>query len=394
MNELRELLRKKTNYVSKIFFKKFPNPSLIKNKLPVIVFGVGIVGKYVSKNVENNNQKIICYCDNNQKLWNTTFNNRKITSPSTLKKEYLNTPIIVASIIYEKEIYQQLVKMGFTKIYPLSYLNYLNPKIFDLRDYNDRYEAVIKIRNIRRISQLEKILEDSKSKKIFYKHILFRLNHFFNINYNEIYDKNNQYFDNAIVKLTKKEVFVDGGGFDGDTIKPFCKFVNNNFKNIYSFEPDKNNYKKLVQTAKNIDMSRIITVDKGLFHSKGWVNFYQLGTSTSGIGSENYFTSFSGKIVDRKNQVSIPVTSLDEYFFNKKEKPTFIKLDIEGTEKEALLGAKKIIKSFKPKLAICIYHKPSDLWEIPLLIKKLNNSYKLYIRHYSREVPETICYAV
>lgn len=53
----------------------------------------------------------------------------------------------------------------------------------------------------------------------------------------------------------------------------------------------------------------------------------------------------------------------DETVYDKE--PTFIKMDIEGSEQEALKGCKRILKELKPKLALCVYHKPEDLFEIP-----------------------------
>ena len=76
------------------------------------------------------------------------------------------------------------------------------------------------------------------------------------------------------------------------------------------------------------------------------------------------------------------------------DKVTFIKMDVEGAELESLKGAEKTIRRDKPKLAICIYHKPEDMWTIPLYIKELVPEYKLYIRHHSSGVCETVLYAV
>ena len=69
-------------------------------------------------------------------------------------------------------------------------------------------------------------------------------------------------------------------------------------------------------------------------------------------------------------------------------------MDIEGAEVNALLGAEENIKKQKPKLAICVYHKPEHLWKIPLYIKKIVPDYKLYIRHHTNQEYETVCYAV
>jgi hypothetical protein len=69
-------------------------------------------------------------------------------------------------------------------------------------------------------------------------------------------------------------------------------------------------------------------------------------------------------------------------------------MDIEGAELNALKGAEQIIKRYKPKLAICIYHKPEDIWTIPNLLLEFVPDYQFYIRHYSLTCFETVLYAL
>ena len=69
-------------------------------------------------------------------------------------------------------------------------------------------------------------------------------------------------------------------------------------------------------------------------------------------------------------------------------------MDIEGAELEALKGAEETIKRYRPKLAICVYHKPEDIVEIPKYILNINPDYKLYLRHYSDNAGETVLYAI
>lgn len=61
---------------------------------------------------------------------------------------------------------------------------------------------------------------------------------------------------------------------------------------------------------------------------------------------------------------------------------------------DALMGCRNLIINNKPKLAVCVYHKPSDLWEIPLYIYSLNPQYKIFLRHHTYTLTETVCYAI
>ena len=77
-----------------------------------------------------------------------------------------------------------------------------------------------------------------------------------------------------------------------------------------------------------------------------------------------------------------------------KDNVTFIKMDIEGSELEALRGASKTIQEHSPKLAISVYHKPEDIIDIPLFISEINSGYKFYLRHYTNWSVDTVLYAI
>ena len=73
---------------------------------------------------------------------------------------------------------------------------------------------------------------------------------------------------------------------------------------------------------------------------------------------------------------------------------TFIKMDIEGSEYEALIGAQNTIKKNRPKLAICIYHSDEDMLRLIELIANWDLGYKFYIRHHAQKISETVLYAI
>lgn len=188
-----------------------------------------------------------------------------------------------------------------------------------------------------------------------------------------------QYLDEKFMDLVSEEgVFIDAGCLDlGDTKRYIDR--NPNFKKIYAFEPGCKNYEKCLERKKQFcNDDRIEIVNKGLWSCETEMSFFENAASST---------------ITEGGTTSIEVTSLDN-FMEGKEKVTFIKMDIEGAEMEALNGAKEIIKRDKPDLAICIYHKNEDILDIPNYILDLNPEYKLYIRHYSCYKWETVLYAV
>ena len=126
---------------------------------------------------------------------------------------------------------------------------------------------------------------------------------------------------------------------------------------------------------------------------------YNIHTEKLGLWTEKTTLYFSndknGSSHIRKDGIlKVEVTDLDSYCIKKNMAPSYIKLDIEGTEYAALLGAKSIIEKYSPKFVICLYHKPEDIYDIPLLVHKLNPDCKLYIRHYSDYRTDILLYAI
>lgn len=124
-------------------------------------------------------------------------------------------------------------------------------------------------------------------------------------------------------------------------------------------------------------------IPKGLWSSETELVFNEVAN----FGSSSFIThKGSGK-----EQV-IPTTSVDIVLHG--EPVTFIKMDIEGAELEALKGAQNTIRRYHPILAISIYHKPEDIVELPRYIKSLVPEYKLYLRNYHLDTTETVLYAI
>lgn len=186
-----------------------------------------------------------------------------------------------------------------------------------------------------------------------------------------------QYFDLPYLKLSDNEVFLDIGGFSGETSEQFIKETKGKYKRIYVFEPNKELAEKCRNRLSKYDNCEVI--EKGC-----WSETTELGFNCAGEGSS---------IADGDNiEFIIETTSIDEVIAG--NEVTYIKMDIEGAEYEALLGAEKTIKKYSPKLAISIYHKRLDIWRIPLLLLSYNPNYRFYLRTYSFSGNDTVLYAI
>ena len=184
-----------------------------------------------------------------------------------------------------------------------------------------------------------------------------------------------QYYD--VYQAEGNETFIDAGTYDGETISEFVKWTKGNFNRVIAIEPIYENYVRIVEKFKSD--KRIIVNNNAAWNSKESINF-----SEDGAGSSQ----------DNNGAICVQGISIDELIEEKRvEKVTYIKMDIEGSELQALLGARRVISKDKPKLAICLYHKPFDFIELGDAILDFCPDYRFVIRHYNSNMWETVLYA-
>lgn len=124
-----------------------------------------------------------------------------------------------------------------------------------------------------------------------------------------------------------------------------------------------------------------------LYHEGVWSEKKALS-----YGNEEKSTVQAFSILKSDNTHEVMVERLDDVLSG--ERITFIKMDVEGSELEALKGAENIIKNQHPKMAICLYHKIEDFWQIPMYIKAIVPEYRFGIRHHCpANFNDTVLYA-
>lgn len=194
----------------------------------------------------------------------------------------------------------------------------------------------------------------------------------------KVYGTQNPYFLNDIFSINSETVLLDGGAYIGDTVRLLDNVTKGRFRYIYSFEPDPGNYQKLIRTAEAYK-DRISCYNSGIDNHDGKASFIE-----DDAGSR---LSVNGTSI-------IKIIDIGKFLQNAEHgNPTFIKLDIEGNEPVVLEAMGDYIKKNNPDMAVSIYHKLEDLWEIPIRIHSLSDKYSIYIRHQSNYFTETVCYA-
>lgn len=184
-----------------------------------------------------------------------------------------------------------------------------------------------------------------------------------------------QYFDCPEMEAGCNEVFVDCGCYDADSSRQFIDWCSGRYEKIIAFEPDKILYSKIKE---NCSIPRFELYPFASGAARGEMAFFS--------------TADGGSRIMESGSEKVAIETIDHVLG--KEKATFIKLDVEGAELETLRGAEYTIKTFKPRLAVSIYHKPADIIEIPKFLMEIRDDYRFYIRHYTSCHWETILYAV
>ncbi len=279
--------------------------------------------------------------------------------------------IIMGCVAYEYEVAKQCLAQNFKNILFFAQTCVLFPKLQNIvTPYFQLQENYQKNKN--KFANLSTLFHDKQSKQVLLSLINYRQNLQFDL-FSQINssNKHEQYFEQFLP--SNIQTFVDGGGFDGQTT---LKFLQNfpQAKRIYYFEPDTQNFQKSQKSLKH--KKQVLLYAKGIADCNKTSYFDALNNSSASFCNTG--------------TTQVECIALDDIVT---EDQAYIKLDIEGLELDAINGAKRLLSNGSP-FAICVYHKPSDLYEIPDAIMKINPKYKLYLRHYTNAIFETVLYGI
>jgi FkbM family methyltransferase len=235
------------------------------------------------------------------------------------------------------------------------------------------------------------LLEDTKSKEHYAHYIKASITG--NRGYYQKEHGFDEYF-HPLVKCNTGDTIIDAGVSENiDVVVKFSSAVGDTGK-VYAFEPDVVSYNSIKQKLQENNITNVTVVQSGL-----WSHHNELLLRVKRKGSSSLLQrNTDGKELIRiENETTQKCTVLPLSDFCKKNalvKLDIIKMDIEGAELPALLGAEEVIKKFVPTLCICLYHNQSDLIEIPLFLSRLNLGYKFYAAGHRWKNTEFVLYAI
>jgi FkbM family methyltransferase len=346
----------------------------------LVLFGAGNLGRKVLQCVRSIGIEPLAFADNGASKWGSEVDGVPVLSPKDGAARYGASALFLVTIWSLGHFYSEtramLEGLGCTHVESTASLRW---KFADrlLPDFcqdlpHKLYEQGTEVR------KAGSLWADDSSRRVYLDHVKWRA----------LGDlgslgppvKEESYFLDSLYRIDDHEVFVDCGAYTGDTAEQVIR-RNPAFSKIVAIEADPQNFDRLTKWIVTLEASvasRINALNIAVGAKRGKLRF-QAG------GGEGAKLAADGNVV-------VECIPIDELATG--AAPTFIKMDIEGAELDALEGARRSIQTHRPILSICVYHKQDDLWRIPLFIHRLVEDYRLFLRPHDVDGWQLVCYAV
>ncbi|MCL2019110.1 MAG: FkbM family methyltransferase [Oscillospiraceae bacterium] len=326
---------------------------------PVIIYGMGNGADKILSALETRGVVPAAFMASDEFVRGHSFHGFNVRKLKDIEEEFDNFIILVAFGTNRPDVMEKIY--GLSEKYELY--------IPDVPVYGDvlqnLFDEKYVVENFNKIKEVREVFADEQSKEVFDRLIDYKISGKTEHLRATVSDRQ------AALKLLGiksdgSEVFLDLGAYDGDTAQEFAEFTGGNYNKIYAFEPDFRNFCKLKRRHYMLEPTKLEAINAAASDKDGSEDFSNAGGRQSASGK--------GK--------KVKTQKVDTFCESRKIKPTFIKIDVEGSEKNALVGAAEILRRHKPKLAVSLYHRTEDLLSLPILIKKLNGRYKMYLRRH------------
>ena len=170
--------------------------------------------------------------------------------------------------------------------------------------------------------------------------------------------------------------YMDLGAYNGDTVRKLLEIAPD-LKNVWAMEPDARNFKKLSAYAESETRADVRVYPYAAWNLRETLSFRVEGNRNSTVDKNGTTGIAVTQAKVRTAEAECPDAVLSG------SRVDYIKYDVEGAEREALLGSAETIKTFRPRLLVSLYHRSEDLYELPLLLRQLCPDYRMYLRRFA-----------
>lgn len=349
----------------------------------LVLFGAGGLGRKTLYGLRKIGIKPLAFADNNKTIWGRQIEGVPVLSPETAVQKFADCATFIVTIWHAggthrfERTRQQLHSLGCSTVMSFAPLFWKYSQIF-LPYYAIDLPHIL-LAQTSQIASAFSLWADEASRREYLAQMRWRLQSDFDGLPSPV--THAQYFPDDLFELSEDEVFVDCGAFDGDSLHVFFERQSTFRGTFIAVEPDPINLQSLKQyvaTLPNDRRDRVKILPLALGTRREIVRFEASGLASAGLSSTG--------------SLEVESVPLDEILAD--TRVTFIKMDIEGAEIDALIGARRLIENALPILAISVYHQPDHLWRIPLLIRSFSDQYHFFLRPHNEEGWDLVCYAV
>jgi FkbM family methyltransferase len=353
--------------------------SLARGATRAVIVGCGHLGRIVLAGAREAGVEVAALADNNSALWGTSRDGIPIVSLTEAVAIHGRDAFFVVAIYNNAAPAKQLRDLGCERVVPYAAFFWrFGASMAGAPGIELPHRILGSVDAIR---EGYRCLADDKSRREFAAQIAWRCS----LDPGRLAAPDNPadiYFPPDLMRLSGDEVLVDCGAFDGDSIRFFLEKTSGAFRRIYACEPDAANRDALQRYLSSLPDragDRVSVLPFAVGDQDGVVYFNASGTAGSRITAEQSTDAVDCRRLDTLLEGATP---------------TIVKMDIEGAEPDAIAGATAVIRTSRPILAVCAYHKCEHLWTLPSLMKAALPEYAISLRRYAEDCWEMVYYAV
>jgi FkbM family methyltransferase len=354
----------------------FARESGLEYPAPLVLCGAGPLGRIALAGLHRAGVEPIAIADNNPSLHGTRVQGCEVLSVANAVQRHGARAVFVTTVYTARPLRDQLSRLG-ARVASSRAVFFHHPSIF-LPHCSIQWPAEILPAADDVVAGLD-IWADETSRDEYVAQIEWQL--LLRTEMPSWTPPDQTYFPDDLIRLGDHESFVDCGAFDGDTIRSIIQRTNGRFDSILALEPDPTNYGELTKFIATLpeEMQTRVGTRQIAAHSHNATLRFESG---DGVRSN----------LSQQGDIEMLAAPLDEILAERTV--SFLKMDIEGAEPDALMGARATLARHAPTLAVCLYHRREHLWQIPRIILDANPRYRLSLRRHSDESWETVCYGL